>query len=288
MSTLEAQEPIASERVQFRLAGRRNPLILVPVHVNDKGPYEFILDTGASHCLLSQKLADGLGVRPESEKQATGAGGGVKLVLGHVESMAVGSVRKQNVPIGITTELERIAAVIRSEVDGDLGFEFLKDFALTIDYRDSALYFVSSLGPEKGSRSANSAPFMLAAPDQPLILVEVSLNSQGPYQFALDTGASRTIVSTEIAEKLGIETIGDNPATGAGGRVKIMAGKVDSLAIGDAIVHDHDIGVGEFLAMLSTAVGTKMDGIVGYNFLNRFRVTIDYFRSVLELAPAAE
>ncbi len=35
-------------------------------------------------------------------------------------------------------------------------------------------------------------------------------------------------------------------------------------------------GVGAFLAMLSEAVGTKLDGIVGYNFLNQFRVTIAY------------
>jgi hypothetical protein len=64
-----------SENIQFRLAGGQNPLILVPVCGDAKGPYLFILDTGASHCLLSPELSVKLGIRPEDEKQAMGAGG---------------------------------------------------------------------------------------------------------------------------------------------------------------------------------------------------------------------
>jgi len=93
-------------------------------------------------------------------------------------------------------------------------------------------------------------------------------------------------VSSERAEQLAIETVDDRPATGGGGQIKILAGQVNSLAIGGAIVRDHAVGVGEFLTMLSTAVGTKLDGIVGYNFLNQFRVTFDYPRRILELLPA--
>jgi hypothetical protein len=51
-------------------------------------------------------------------------------------------------------------------------------------------------------------------------------------------------------------------------------------------VRDHAIGVGQFLATLSAAIGVKLDGILGYNFLNQFRVTIVYPRGILELVPA--
>ena len=34
--------------------------------------------------------------------------------------------------------------------------------------------------------------------------------------------------------------------------------------------------VGDFLDMLSGVIGTKLDGIIGYNFLRHFRVVIDY------------
>jgi predicted aspartyl protease len=271
--------------VPFRLVGGQNPLILVPVHVDDKGPYAFILDTGASHCLLSKELAEILGVRPEIEGQAMGAGGPVKLAFAHVASMAVGATRQCNVQVAITDELKRIGTAIRSRVDGDLGFEFLKDFSLTIDYRAGALGFASRLEADHGGPAAHSIPFKLAAAHKPLILVQVMVNDQGPFQFALDTGASRTMLSSELAGKLAIETIEDSPVTGGGGQIKILAGKVRSLSVGEAIVRDHAIGVGEFLAMLSQTAGAKLDGIVGYNSLNQFRVTIDYPRRTLSLVP---
>jgi len=285
-SFAEHHERVGSESVRFRLAGGQNPLILVPVHVDEKGPYEFILDTGASHCLLSQDLSDILGIRPEIEKQAKGAAGPVKLAFAHVASMAVGSTRQYNVQVGITDELKRIEAAIQSRVDGDLGFDFLKDFCLAIDYQAGTLCLTSSLEADNGSHWATAIPFALAAAHKPLILLPVIVNDQGPFQFALDTGASRTMVSSELAQELAIETVEDSPATGGGGQIRILGGKVRSLAVGDAIARDHAIGAGEFLAMLSQAVGARLDGILGYNFLNQFRVRIDYPRRILELVPA--
>ncbi len=114
------------ENIQFCLAGGQNPLILVPVRVDARGPYQFILDTGASHCLLSQDLSATLGIQPELEKQAMGAGGPVKLMFAHVSSMTVGSVRQENVNVAITNEIQRIATAIQSKVDGVLGFDFLR------------------------------------------------------------------------------------------------------------------------------------------------------------------
>jgi predicted aspartyl protease len=120
---------------------------------------------------------------------------------------------------------------------------------------------------------------------KPLILVSTRVNGRGPFQFALDTGASRTMLSSELAEKLAIETISEDPGTAGGGQIRILAGKVSSLSVGDAVVRDHMIGAAEFLTMLSTAVGAKLDGILGYNFLSQFNVRINYPLRMLTLAP---
>ncbi len=34
--------------------------------------------------------------------------------------------------------------------------------------------------------------------------------------------------------------------------------------------------VADFFAMLSNAIGARLDGIVGYNFLRNYKVVIDY------------
>jgi hypothetical protein len=41
--------------------------------------------------------------------------------------------------------------------------------------------------------------------------------------------------------------------------------------------------VADFFEMLSTAVGTKLDGIVGYNFLRQYKVVFDYPNELLSL-----
>ena len=50
-------------RIRFRLAGGAQPLILLPVQVNDRGPFDFILDTGAGTSLLSTELAKDLNLK---------------------------------------------------------------------------------------------------------------------------------------------------------------------------------------------------------------------------------
>lgn len=86
---------------------------------------------------------------------------------------------------------------------------------------------------------------------------------------------------------LDIQDGDDRPVTGGGGQIKILAGKLGSLAVGDAAVSDHLVGTGEFLSALSKAVGAELDGIIGYGFLNQFSVTMNYPGSTLELVPAA-
>ncbi len=126
--------------------------------------------------------------------------------------------------------------------------------------------------------AAEPVPFTFAKPDKPLIILETMVNDKGPYRFVLDTGAGGTILSPALSKEIGIEPAKQDKtskATGAGGDVQICLGKVKSLRIGQARVEGLDVAVMD-LAGISKAIETDLDGIVGYNFLKRFRVTIDY------------
>jgi predicted aspartyl protease len=121
-------------------------------------------------------------------------------------------------------------------------------------------------------------PFKLAKPDKPLLLLETTVNGKGPFRFVLDTGAGGTIVSPELAKKLNIKP--DNPekpeqATGAGGTLKVHAGTLKSFKVGEKELRDLKVGIMD-LSGISKAIETDIDGIIGYNFLKGFRVTIDY------------
>src|ERR1700676_283969 len=124
-----------SATVQFRLPGRAQPLILLPVKVNGRGPFEFILDTGAGTSLLSSELAKQLEGKIVGSKEGQSAGGKVSVSRAKVDSFAVGEAKLDDVDVGIV-DLSHIGKTIGAKIDGDLGYNFLKHFRVTINYRD--------------------------------------------------------------------------------------------------------------------------------------------------------
>ena len=65
-------------------------------------------------------------------------------------------------------------------------------------------------------------------------------------------------------------------ATPDGASVDFAAGLLQSFQVGGAKIDNMAVVVGDFFEMLSSAVGAKLDGIIGYNFLRNYKVVIDY------------
>ena len=224
--TIETLSP-SSSQIKFRLAGGAQPLILLPVQVNDRGPFDFILDTGAGTSLLSTGLANELGMKIIGSKEGQTAGGKVSVSLAKAQSISVGGTKREDLDVGIVG-LWQIAGTIGAKIDGDLGYNFLRHFRLTIDYRESTLRFDDPKRIESFARGAKTeVPIRLAHPAKPLILVDVHANSRGPFQFAIDTGTSTTAITPDLAKELGVATSPAGAGTSAGASVAFRSGAGD-------------------------------------------------------------
>jgi predicted aspartyl protease len=139
-----------------------------------------------------------------------------------------------------------------------------------------------------GAAGAGQAeiPFRLAGPVKPLVLVPALVNGSGPHAFVLDTGASATVLSPALAAGLRLETSAAEPVTGGGGTLQATVGHVGSLAVGGAELRDVTVMVADFLVELGKVAGAPLEGILGYNFLRHFRVTLDYPNGMLWLMRA--
>ncbi|HYY56287.1 MAG TPA: retroviral-like aspartic protease family protein [Pyrinomonadaceae bacterium] len=269
--------------VDFRLAGGPQPLILVPVHVNGEGAYEFILDTGAGICLLSSELAAHLDVKATETKEGHVAGGRADVAIGSVESLAIGAARLPDVPVAVMDLLD-VGTAVGAKIDGNIGFTYLKNFRITIDYQRRVLRLAEGRHEIVGSTVLKEIDFRLAAPSKPLVLVRAVVNGQGSYEFALDTGASMTIISPRMAAGLGIKGV-PIPAitTGGGHRAEASVGNLESIAVGGSRLENFQVLIADIFSMLNQVTGASLDGIIGYNFLKEFVVTIDYPNQVLQL-----
>ena len=114
-----------------------------------------------------------------------------------------------------------------------------------------------------------------------LIFTQVSINGRGPYNFAVDTGATQTVISEKLIAEMGLQPITSTVVYGIGG-----AGKVDTklygvneIAVGDVKIKN--IPVGTFNDPL---VSQLADGILGTAALSDFIITVNYPASQLELS----
>jgi predicted aspartyl protease len=272
-----------SAKVKFRLAGGAQPLILLPVRVNEEGPFEFIFDTGAGTSLVSPELAKQLELTILGSKEGQTAGGKVSVSLAKIHSLAVGNAKLIDVDVGIV-DLSQIEEAIKARIFGDLGYNFVKHFRITIDYGQREIRFEDPKQTNYlGMRGRTDIPIRLANPAKPLILVDVHANGRGPWQFAVDTGTSTTAITRQLAKHLGLATTPVGAGRTACAQIAMSGGTLDSFKVGGVKMDKMAVVVADFFATLSSAIGAKLDGIVGYNFLRNYTVMIDYPNEILRL-----
>ena len=120
------------------------------------------------------------------------------------------------------------------------------------------------------------------------MFLDVRVNDQHTAKMLLDTGATSTILTPALANRLGIA-----PGVGARRRTFTVAGgasfsvpivRLVSLRVGDYVVEGLDVGVYNMLPQAPT-----VDGVLGIDFLQHFRVSVeaDQRSLILELKSAA-
>jgi predicted aspartyl protease len=268
--------------VPFRLVGGEQPLIVVSARFNGSGPIDCALDTGASHAILLPEEAARVRISLEAARQAEGAAGPIEVRTGRADSIALGDAVARDVPVLVTSDLARISEAIGLRLGGNIGYSFLERFRVTVDYQEQRLILSSPDEPAPTHAARAALPFTLAHPSKPLILLPVRVHDR-PYQFALDTGASTTVISPAVARECRVETRAMPGMTGGGGVVAASAAVLDSLEIDRVRVSRVRVAVAEFLEPLGQAIGARLDGIIGTNVLRRFRVTVDYPAKQLRL-----
>jgi predicted aspartyl protease len=127
----------------FKLVGKEQALIMVPVYANEQGPFDFVFDTGAGMTILHAELAERLHIREGETKEAMGAGGKVNVFLSQLESLALSSARQDKLGIAVT-DLSQLSQAIQCKVDGIVGYNFLKHFCIQLNYEKNSLTLLQS------------------------------------------------------------------------------------------------------------------------------------------------
>lgn len=128
-----AKKQGANDRVPYRLTATQH--VLVRVKLDGKGPYNFILDTGAPVSFVAENIGKKLGLKPDTKKFA---------VLDRFDIEGGPSLAKVKIRVETPFQLEGMngMGLAGAELHGILGYTELARFRLTFDFSKDRMVWV--------------------------------------------------------------------------------------------------------------------------------------------------
>jgi clan AA aspartic protease (TIGR02281 family) len=154
------------------------------------------------------------------------------------------------------------------------------------------LALLSGLGPLQACSTA-APPRVASVPIQTInrkFLVPVVLNEGQTATFLLDTGASTTVITPDLARRLGIDTSSRTTLARAriasGQEVEVSMVRMTSIRVGSARLDNLNVAVYELPVIVNANPPITVDGFLGVDFIGRFTMIVDPAAGTLTLQLA--
>jgi hypothetical protein len=139
-------------------------------------------------------------------------------------------------------------------------------------------------GPEDARLEANAPPIPFDF-DSAHIIFKASVNGRPPIGFILDTGANENCIQSTRLADFGLTTYAKTAATGGGGATDYGFTRDVTLTLPGVTLREQHAAVVDQTG-LERALGVPLGGLLGYDFLSRFVVEIDYAKKLMTLHDA--
>ncbi|HXP35466.1 MAG TPA: aspartyl protease family protein [Chthoniobacterales bacterium] len=213
-----------------------------------------VIDTGCPFTLLDRASVMALGLRvQETKAHVTGVSGlSERAGIANIATMRMGNCTFVNVPIGVadTADINNIRG---PHLDGLFGAHEMSKFGVIIDCARQMLY-VNPKGPSAATnqnlvrflagRGFTRIPMRFNSDHH--LAIDAGINGH-PAPLIVDTGAFSTFLSASVAYASGASASGMNLMIGSatGGALPGKVAQVQELALGNLIVHNAEITIGE-------------------------------------------
>ena len=134
--------------------------------------------------------------------------------------------------------------------------------------------------PEESRCPGNVASVPLHLINRHQMIVAVSVNHSGPYNFLLDTGTQITMVDPSLAAELHLNTHGSAGVAGVGFLASAPVAQLDLLEVGSHAVASQKALVFDFQNSHSVDLHL-FRGVLGEDFLGEFDMLIDNAHNLL-------
>ncbi|WP_400190287.1 aspartyl protease family protein [Hymenobacter sp. B81] len=272
-------------------------LIVVPVHLNGRGPFHFILDTGVGTSLITDpRLRDSLSLRIGQQYLVAGVGEEAPLVAFQSDSVRVSLADGAAVAPALTmlllsSDVFDLSGYVGMPIHGILGADVFRSFVVEVEAeaRQLTLHRPETYRRPSAGRWAR-LPLTLEG-DKAYLETQVKVNDSldMPVKLILDTGAGHALsleTGSDARIQLPPQRLRTHLGRGLSGDVYGYLGRVRGLTLGPfqltslltSFPDDNSV---------RARVPVPRNGNLGFELLKRFRVIIDYPHNQLLLRPNA-
>lgn len=240
----------------------------VPVTLNDRGPFPFIVDTGSTVTVLSDVLAAQLDLMATDKLLVKAATGAAQSDAVRVMSLEVGPRRLANLHMPILARSDLGAL-------GILGLDALAREKLVMDFRKKQMTLTAST---RRGEDHNAVVVTAKSKYGQLLLVDCDVEGM-PLYVILDTGSELSMGNITMRTMLERHRAGYSVEVAGvtGGSVTAPIGRLRTLDVGNVEVTDLNIAYADLYTFEQFGLHDKPAMLLGMSTLRHFsRVSIDF------------
>lgn len=259
--------------------------IVVDVEVDGRGPYPFILDTGASISVIFEKLKNKAGLLPISDSRV--------LVHGVVTSGTFPLLDVSSLGIGDETLRSPRIVLLPNEtgasagVDGLLGVDFLRRYAVGFSARERVLrLYPRDIVAQRSYRGWDSIPLRAQVVGQSgakAYFVDIQIGGRS-LPAALDLGSSINMINIPGADRLDLVTArarGDKITGTLGSLPAVSRFTARSVRTSNTRWRKEDFLVADLAIFETFGLDDRPAAILGAGFFTQRDFVLDFARNRL-------
>lgn len=269
-------------------------LVVLPLYINGKGPFNFILDSGVGNMVITNpKLKDSLNLQYLRKMKIAGLGEGddIEAFSCPFLSVKIAGVVAKSISAAILDEdIFNLSGYAGIQVDGLIGNDFFKSFLVRIDYENNVLKVYKNQ-ITRLVQKGHKIPISIQD-NKPYVevLVDAGFEKKIPLKMLIDSGSGNPIALESYKDQnfpLPDKFVIANLGVGLSGIIRGFKGRIEKLKIGkfhlDQVVASYPYY--EDIAAKITSV--KRNGSIGNPLLRKFDVLFDYQNSCIYLRPSS-
>jgi len=281
------------KRTQETLSFKKSRgLIILPLYINGKGPFNFILDTGVGPLIISDTtLKDSLKLKYLRKIAIDGLGERDKL-LGYstpfLELKVGNAVCKGASGVILASAIFDLSAYFGMPIHGLIGYDFFNSFIIKINY-EANLLKIFSTRKARLFKDGTKIPIVITE-RKPFIesSVETDQGKKLLLRLLIDTGSGHPLSLESFESKpfdLPSHFVLANLGVGLNGNIKGVDGRVKKLNIGKFTFDDVLTSFPCFEDVGAKVNTNNRNGSIGNPLLSRFSVIFDYQKKHIFLKP---